>query len=179
MNRSVIGYGVIVMAFTFAPALCMIDSLAVDVQESDDWKYLLIADIAAGASKKVISFLQQLAALPKPPCLKSIVTDQGKTLLILAVQKSLYEVAVRILVCVSPDDRVTYLNQKDDYGHTAEYYAHAGEHNALIEILKYYVSVDKKDALLDMTAVRFAVAMDKSALDTVKEEIIEKEDSDV
>ena len=179
MNRSVIGCGVIVMAFTFAPALCMLDSLAVDAQESDDWKYLLMADIAAGASKKVISFLIKLSASDKKNDLKSIVTDQGKTLLMLAVQKSLYEVAVRILVCVSLDDRVTYLNQKDDFGHTAEYYAHAGGHNALIDILKYYVSVHKKDDLLDMTVVRFAAAMDKSALDTVKEEIIEKEDSDV
>lgn len=158
----------------------MIDSYASATQESDDWKYNLIADVNAGASKKVVSFLKKLSSLGRQADLKSVVTDQGKTLLMLAVQKSLYEVAVRILACISPTDRVIYLKQQDVYGHTAVYYAQIGGHCALTDLLEYYVSVHKNDALLDITVVRFAAAMDNPILDTIKEEeIIKKMDDEL
>ncbi|MFA5306417.1 MAG: hypothetical protein WC365_03125 [Candidatus Babeliales bacterium] len=174
MNRSVTGLIVIVMGFIFAPALCMLDPL----HKSDDWKYHLIADISAGASQKVLSSLTKLSLSGKQADIKTIVTDQGKTLLMLAAQKSLYEVAVKILACISPEDRITYLNQKDAQGHTMEYYAQLGEHGALVELLKYYVSVHKNDTLLDITVAHFAAAMDKVPLDTLEEKT-EEPDSEV
>ena len=166
------------MTLSTARTLCMIESSTCVTQESDDWKYNLIADISAGASKKVVSFLKKLSSLGKQADLTTIVTDQGKTLLMLAVQKSLYEVAARILACVLPEDRETYFNQKDDYGQTAAYYAQIAGHDALVDLLNYYVSAHKNDTLLVLTVARFAAAMDNPPLDTVKEEIIEKIDAE-